>query len=483
MKDLINHGYKAFSEGSYALAAQIAARILRLDPREPAGILLAARASRMLGEPDIAAETLAKLRAAYPAVKSLRIDLAMSLRDLGHVSSALEALRDAQSVQEYLLRGEIRLSINDVANARADFIRSIEIQPLSVDAYRGLAMCGELAEESEYYHQLKSIFYQSKTSIKDRYKILYTLASLSKRSKRQEKFLRYLQQANELQRSLLSGKRDDYQQVFDNSLKAAREITSLPPLKNIARGGPMPIFVLGMPRSGTSLMETILASSSRVSPGGEINFFNRSLAARLTRHSPRRFPLSFMDAQESDRSEFAARYIRLLDAMSLGRDFVTDKTPGNFQIIGILKHLFPSAKIIHMRRNPMDTCFSVLQYPFDGNVPHTCDMQLLGYYYGQYRIIMDYWRQSISNQILEVDYEDLVTNPAEVINRVYGFLGLALSPQPIVSGTRAMPMRTFSVQQVRQPIYRSSVGASTEFSRFLAPLQASLSDSGVVSLG
>ena len=153
---------------------------------------------------------------------------------------------------------------------------------------------------------------------------------------------------------------------------------------------------------------------------------------------------------------------------------MTDKTPGNYHVLGLLRLLFPQGKIVHIARDPMDTCFSILQYPFDDRSPHTCDVDLLAYVYARYRRLMHRWQDLFGGEFITVEYERLVESPGSEARRVFEHCGLEWSDAYLEFHRGGGAVRTFSAPQVRRPIYQSSVGAWREFADELAPLRRAL---------
>jgi hypothetical protein len=173
-------------------------------------------------------------------------------------------------------------------------------------------------------------------------------------------------------------------------------------------------------------------------------------------------------------ADLAGLYIDRITPIARGKRFVTDKTPGNYHILGLLPRLFPGCKIIHMRRNPMDTCFSILQQPFDDRSPHTCDIELLAMTYGYYRRQMEKWKCMFGDQILTVDYEALVADTPGEAKRMFKFCGLEWQDFYLDFNRQPAPVHTFSAVQVRSPVYGSSVGAWKKFATELQTLKIAL---------
>jgi len=218
-----------------------------------------------------------------------------------------------------------------------------------------------------------------------------------------------------------------------------------------------PIFILGMPRSGSTLIEQILASQGEVRGGGErTDFAELAETASLTEKGVR---------------ALGAAYLGRLRATLPEAERFTDKLPLNFLYAGFIHLAFPNARIIHSRRNPADTCLSCYTKLFSTPQAHTYDLGELGRYYRAYEKLMDHWRAMLPARIfLDVDYEALVADPESQTRRLLDHCGLAWNPACLAFHRTEREIRTASAVQVRRPVYRDSVGRWRHYGAFLNPL-------------
>lgn len=224
------------------------------------------------------------------------------------------------------------------------------------------------------------------------------------------------------------------------------------------RGHPteVPIFVLGMPRSGSTLVEQILAGHPLVLPGGERKDFGRAM--RRTWNRPRG-DISHDMANSEDLHKLAQLYPDALPPLPEGKIRVTDKMPGNFQIAGLIHAAMPNARIIHTVRDPVDTCLSCFSKLFGDHLDWTYDLRELGRYYRLYRDMMEHWEDVLPpGTILDVRYEDVVDDLEGQARRLLEFCGLPWDDTVLAFHKTQRAVRTASVAQVREPIYRRSVG-------------------------
>ena len=215
----------------------------------------------------------------------------------------------------------------------------------------------------------------------------------------------------------------------------------------------VPVFVVGMPRSGTTLIEQILSSNDGVAGAGELRYLSR-IADPV-----KAYPQSIPKLPDEALAAMAKAYFDKAAPLARGSRYLVDKMPANFLYVGLISMLFPTAKIIHSKRNPADTCLSCYSKLFAAEQSFTYNLKELGNFYLSYQALMAYWREAISeNRMIEVNYEALVSNPEDEARRMSDFIGLPWDPACLDFHEASRAVRTASVHQVRKPIYQSSKG-------------------------
>ena len=236
--------------------------------------------------------------------------------------------------------------------------------------------------------------------------------------------------------------------------------------------GPAPIFIVGMPRTGTTLLERMLGRHPDVESAGELDDFPLQL-----RWCADRFSKSFLDAgvvaaaQSEVPGLLGGRYLDHAKWRAHGKAFFTDKMPPNFLHVGLIARALPHARILHMTRHPMDTCFSNLKELFTEAYPYSYDLGELAAHYGRYRRLMSHWHQQSPGRVLDVSYEGLVADPVAASQRVFAFCGLQWLPECVDIETGGGRVTTASSVQVREPIHRRAVDGWRRYERQLQPLQ------------
>jgi hypothetical protein len=268
---------------------------------------------------------------------------------------------------------------------------------------------------------------------------------------------------------------DRIEAVFTAELIAAKS--------GVGDPSPLPVFVLGMPRSGTTLVEQIIASHPAVHGAGELHSFNDVLlAVRTADGKPLPYPEFVPALQPEAINSIGARYLALLRqlaaAASTGRagngeafERVTDKMPSNYYFAGLIHLALPNATIIHTVRDPVDTCISCFSKLFSAEQNHTYDLGELGRYYKRYERLMAHWHRVLpAGRILDVRYEDVVDDLEGQARRILFHCGLPWDDRCLSFHETDRPVRTASASQVRLPIYKSAVGRGRVYEAHIEPL-------------
>jgi tetratricopeptide (TPR) repeat protein len=242
-------------------------------------------------------------------------------------------------------------------------------------------------------------------------------------------------------------------------------------------GSRRPLFIVGMPRSGTSLVEQILASHPQVCGGGELEDIRHiAFGVGAWLGSARTYPRVARELTAADCDAMALSYLNKLAALSSGARYVTDKMPQNFLALGLIALLFPEARVIHCLRDPLDTCLSCYFHDFTGYHPYAYRLESLGFYYRQYQRLMHHWRTVLSLPMLDVVYEDLVAGPKAATRQLLAFCGLDWDERCLRFYESERIVHTSSYQQVRRPIYKRSLGRWRQYVEHLEPLRRALEE-------
>jgi hypothetical protein len=313
----------------------------------------------------------------------------------------------------------------------------------------------------------------------DLIRVYFAMGKLCDNLQMFEKSFEYYRSGNMLKRSQVEFNIDSYADYLSR-IKKIFSAAFIENRKSWGSDSEMPIFIFGMPRSGTTLVEQIIASHPYVYGGGELQFFNQmdQKLAFITKVNER-YPecLNFFDDQTA--YDIAELYIKeTRGRIANAKDYTrfTDKNPFNFCHLGLISLLFPKASFIHCQRYPLDTCLSIyFQYFLIGN-DFAYDLSELGQYYLEYLKLMSHWRKVLPVRIFELRYEDIVQNQEEVSRKLLEFCGLEWDSACLTFYNKDRPVFTASDWQVRQPIYATSSGRWKNYDQFLYPLKELLAD-------
>ncbi|MDE1181861.1 tetratricopeptide repeat-containing sulfotransferase family protein [Paraburkholderia sp.] len=236
-------------------------------------------------------------------------------------------------------------------------------------------------------------------------------------------------------------------------------------MKGSGAASDLPVFIIGMPRSGTTLIEQIIASHPQVTGAGELSAMRHVIDARGA------FPDSIQSIQPDDLAALGEAYLQRVTPLAASRARLVDKMPANFLYAGLIPLMLPGARIIHARRDAVDTCLSCYTKLFGGEQPFTYDQTELGQFYQDYQRLMAHWRTVLpADRFIEVDYEAVIDDVEGEARRMIAFLGLPWDDACLKFHENRRVVRTASVNQVRQPIYTTSRGRWRKHADHLGPL-------------
>ena len=237
----------------------------------------------------------------------------------------------------------------------------------------------------------------------------------------------------------------------------------------------LPILIIGMPRSGTTLVEDIMARHSKVGAAGEVSFWreadNNVFGSKLD------FDKNVFQLTKDTVGGIADNYVKKLKSHAHGDEsyeYITDKMPHNFLWLGLIAGLFPDMPIIHCKRDPMDNCLSIYFQYFEAEHAYAYELKNLGFHYKQYERLMAHWHGVLPGRILDVNYEDVVADPEYWTRKMIKHVGLEWEDGCLEQQDTGRTVKTASIWQVRQPIYKTSVQRWKNYEKHLGPLKEAL---------
>ncbi len=329
--------------------------------------------------------------------------------------------------------------------------------------------------------RIKSLIVSERVPVLDRSLLCYTLGSVLDRQNGADEAFGWFQRANDLRRRY----HEDHNNAFDlqahrtqvDRVIAAFDRTYFQGVQGWGLASEVPVFIVGMPRCGSSLVEQILASHTQVFGAGELGKLPQLIAASVRRACGTDLAAGSKPPRDRAAAQaLAADCLARLKQLGGAASRVTVKTLENFMYLGTIAVLFPHARIIHCRRDPLDVGLSCFFQNFQG-VSFTCTLEDIGAYYREYERLMAHWRQVLPLPVLEVGYEELVHDPDPAIRRMLAFCGLEWEDDCRDFFKTRRSVRTASTLQVRKPISTSSVGRWRRYRSHLTPLIRALGDS------
>lgn len=359
--------------------------------------------------------------------------------------------------------------------ARTAYENAIRVNPRYAQAYRNYSTLKKFsAADTSLIGAMETFYHAPSATEHDRMHLGFALGKAYEDLKDYEKSFSYYAEGNRIRRK-------EYQ--YSTPAIAAyfgeiKTVFSKEFIRSAPRSGitdTTPIFILGMPRSGTTLVEQILASHPNVHGAEELNY----LGHIANRFAPKWFGSAYPDflntVNTAGLDKIGTEYLQKLRQHSADAPHITDKMPANFQYIGLIRLALPHAKIIHCKRNPMDNCFSIYKHYFAGSQPFSYNLTDLGEYYLQYESLMKHWHEVFPGEIWDVEYETMISDTESTVTNLLKYCELPWNDACLSFHENTRTVRTASLNQVRKPIYKSSVEAWRRYETHLAPLEASLS--------
>ncbi|HEY1723903.1 MAG TPA: sulfotransferase [Steroidobacteraceae bacterium] len=423
---------------------------------------------------------LERLSALQPDSVETSFRLAQTCLKLGDADRAIAGLRRIIDLQPdhgraRLLLGEALESVGRFTQARALYLAVLRRDDNNIVALSRLLGLPEGEPEQAWVDKARDLVHSRTTADSDRIRLRLALGQHYDRNGAYAEAFENFRAGRALKFAKAPFDTRGYTHTIDRLIATfTPELFSALPRHGVKSD--RPIFIVGMPRSGTTLVEQILASHSKVAGGGELTaMMTIDSQIHHLRGARRPYPEGIRDLETPDLERMAEQYLRRLDRVSKTADRVTDKQPFNFIHLGLIAVLLPRAQIIHCRRDPLDTCLSCYFTSFAEEFQFANDLNTVGKYYLDYHRLMAHWRRALSIPVLEVQYEDLVSNTARVVGEVLDHCQLPWEDSCLAFQDTRRSVRTPSRWQVRQPIYSRSVGRWKNYDAYLQPLKEMLS--------
>jgi len=430
-----------------------------------------------VGALDAAEQALRRASAIEPDQARWYTELAVLLVHSSRIEEALAALdqaleADPEYPQAHHRRGELLVTSGDLEGGIAALERALELKPDLALAYESLAMARRHgAQDAAMVERIEGLLETPDFDAGDRAALHFAAGKILDDCGDYDRAFPHFAACNRSRRETLHFNPALHHEAIDR-LIATFSTGFFERKRGIGDPSEVPLLIVGMPRSGTTLTEQILTSHPEVAGAGEVNYFNELQLSFGGRMYPECVELIDADSVAT----VAAEYLGRLRERGGAAARITDKMPVNFLHLGLIALLFPNARIVHCRREPLDICLSIFMQNFtfaDGN-PWAFDLADIGCYYREYERLMAHWRQVLPLRMIEIRYEELVADTETQARALIELAGLPWDDGCLRPERNTRRIMTASLWQARQPVYRSSVARWKRYERHLGPLQAAL---------
>ena len=400
--------------------------------------------------------------------------------EIGDSESALKDLNRAielspGNANAYKNKAIISTERGKFTEGVAHLEKALEIDPAFADAHRTLSQYKKYKADDPHIPLMEKLVEAATTNDNDRTHLSFALAKAHDDLKDYAASFHYIKIANDLIKKRIGYSIDNERKVFEGTKKLfSRQIPSV----SASESTVCPVFIVGMPRSGTTLTEQILASHSMVHGAGELTTMGELIGPLVEQklNDPKMPDITLEEVQG-----IREGYLKAIKALEVSEQVITDKMPANFRLIGLIISAFPEAKIVHMNRDPMAVCWSNYKYYFAALMSgsgralgFSSDLDDLAEYYKLYLDLMAFWRERFPGRIYDLDYESLTLNQEDETRRLLEFCELDWEDNCLDFHETSRVVKTASLSQVRKKIYTGSSEAWKKYEKYLEPLKNKL---------
>jgi tetratricopeptide (TPR) repeat protein len=473
---LNNLGNALREQGKLEEAVASYTEALRLAPDYPDALNNLGNALKEQGKLEQAIASYGEALRIKPGYPDALYNLGNALQEQGQLDEAVACYRAALDLKPDYPDACSNLGVALTVSGRLDeayllFEKAVGLAPERGAFYRMLADTGRITPDSPHLRRMEELAANmAGLPEADRIELHFALGAVYGGCGQQERSFRHLLAGNRLKRSRLDYDEAGTLALFERirSVFTVELLTAGPEAGSSSR---LPVFIVGMPRSGTTLVEQILASHPQVFGAGELLDLQRLADALEPAAGGVAFPEAVAVLSRERLGRLGAAYLDGLRAYAPSAARIVDKLPDNFLRLGLIHMALPGARIVHVRRDPVDTCLSCFSKLFTDELPYTYDLAELGRFYRAYEGLMEHWRQVLPPGImLEVRYEDVVADLEGQARRIIDHCGLDWDERCLAFHQNQRLVRTASATQVRRPLYASSVGRWRVFADLARPL-------------
>ena len=423
------------------------------------------------GQLDNALKSFEWAVAYSPEYAEAHNSLGAALQELKQFQKAKVSFKKAVALNPQYAQGLHNLAIlceiiNLPDEASEYYEKALAVEPNYAEAYRNQSRTKKYKKNDPQIAQMQSIYSNDNLSISDKVHINFALAKVNEDLGNQKDFFKHLDEGSRLRKKQLNYNINETEEFHSSLIRLFSE--DQPKIKQLSLD-PLdirPIFIVGMPRSGTSLVEQIISSHHSVHGAGELNNFKNVVTPALKNYIGN----LTNTINEDDLLSIRKNYIKSLMDLNVSEKIITDKMPVNFRMIGLILTAIPEAKIIHLTRNPKATCWSNYKHYFANENGFTFDQEDLARFFILYQELMGFWHKSFPNKIHDISYERLTTHQEDETQKLLKYCELDWDNNCLNFHKNTRAVHTASASQVRQKMYQGSSDAWKKYEKFLQPL-------------
>jgi tetratricopeptide (TPR) repeat protein len=470
---------RAFAADHFFEAEKICRALLAANDTDHQALYWLARIAVESGNPDAAKPLLGRALATRMLPEYL-LGMAKSLRRRGYVELAIELLRSGlerfptnEAMASRL--GQLLADSGDLKAAEASFRRALEFDPLSGETYYSLALIRKFKPNDPLVPQMERALQRTQPDTPRRRDLSFALGRAFHDQGHYDEAFRHFREGNRIKRAAMSYSAErDAEQTHELIHAFTPEFVA-----SVGESGApdeAPVLVVGMPRSGTTLVEQIIAAHPQAEGIGERLDLPEVVETQIFKFLPPnpQLPRQVTEVQREGWAALGAMYADRLRKAAPGADRIVDKQLYNYKLMGLFHLMLPRGRVVLCKRDPMDTGFSCFTSLFDDGSDFIYDLWEIGHAWRLYEELTDHWVSLFPDRIHTVQYETLVSDPEVEVRKLVEFLDLPWSDDCLASHEQDRPVSTMSVAQVREPIYTSSVERWRHYEKHLEPLRLGL---------
>ena len=371
---------------------------------------------------------------------------------------------DNQTVQAYYNLGLVYQSIGEFQAALENFEKVLKLDPNNTNADKIISRLTKYSKEHPHIKKMEEKLNKFKLNDFQKSHLCFSLGKAYEDFADYDNSFKYLKLGNNFKRSIIQYDLKDDVKTFKNLKEFFKEYQFKPNSNDL--NGKKIIFIVGLPRSGTSLVEQIISTHSKVYGCGELDYMTRIISKNFFGEKILN-TIKLKNLDKTTIEKLKIEYFNFLEKFSPHSSIYTDKAPLNFIWIGIIKILIPNSKIIHCKRNPKDNILSLYKNDFDDRLNFSYDFKDLVEFYKEYLDLTDLWKEKLNDQIYDATYENIISNPETEIENLLKFCELNFEKECLNFHNNKRPIKTVSAVQARQPLYNKSISSYKNFEKHM----------------